>query len=56
MGFSSIQKTASTGSSATVALVGANSLQPSLAGFHHHLGLPAWPFPPRLPSGFSHPT
>jgi len=29
MGFSSIQKTASTGSSATGALVGANSLQPS---------------------------
>jgi len=28
MGFSSIQKTASTGSSATGALVGANSLQP----------------------------
>jgi len=31
MGFSSIQKTASTGSSATSALVGANSLQPLVA-------------------------
>jgi hypothetical protein len=30
MGFSSIQKTASTGSSATGALVGANSLQPTI--------------------------
>jgi hypothetical protein len=32
MGFSSIQKTASTGSSATGALVGANSLQPRKSG------------------------
>ncbi len=32
MGFSSIQKTASTGSSATGALVGANSLQPDFRG------------------------
>ncbi len=31
MGFSSIQKTASTGSSAIGALVGANSLQPQMA-------------------------
>jgi len=33
MGFSSIQKTASTGSSATGALVGANSLQPKQKTF-----------------------
>jgi hypothetical protein len=36
MGFSSIQKTASTGSSATGALVGANSLQPDRSPYRAH--------------------
>jgi hypothetical protein len=43
MGFLSIQKTASTGSSATDALVGANSLQPSPALFSKNFLLqPKW--------------
>jgi hypothetical protein len=51
MGFSSIQKTASTGSSTTGALVGANSLQPDLCaalgggrrlGFHTSEEPSAW--------------
>jgi hypothetical protein len=27
-----------------------------LAWFHYPFGLPPWPFPPLLPSGFSHPN
>jgi hypothetical protein len=42
MGFSSIQKTASTGSSATGALVGVNSLQPEINSHQ----CTSWPFCP----------